>query len=186
MSDAGGIEIRMVQSEISDSDRTRFEALLAGNAQRIWQAAVKISTTRADAEDLFQETFLRAWRGIRKFRGEAEISTWLFRILINAEHDRRRKRHPPPRQAATPAGRKVDPAEALARREILDRVLTAVGRLPRRQRQSLLLRARAGLGIKEISEVMEIKPAAVKSHLAAARRKLLRQFGREVKEWGLG
>jgi RNA polymerase sigma-70 factor (ECF subfamily) len=178
-------EISPAGDRASEGDRTAFSRGVDRHAPGIWRLARRLAASRADAEDLFQETFLRAWRGIRRFRGEAGLSTWLTRILLNVELDRRRRNRV--RSAAPPrrTGPGPDPADQLARREWLDRVLEFVDGLPRRQRECLLLRARAGLPIREVAEMMRIRPAAVKAHLVQARRKLLRRFGREAKEWGL-
>ena len=164
-------------------DRSMFDRWAREHTPTLLRLAVKLTETRSDAEDLVQETFLRAWKGLGKFRGDAEPRTWLYRILVNASHRiRKRARRPvldPPRK------RVADPAEAFGRRELLGRVLEAVDSLPRRQRETLLLRASAGLSYRQISLAMSIKQTAVKSHLVQARRKLLRRFGREAMEWGI-
>lgn len=163
--------------------RDAFERLVAEHSDAVWRLALRLAPNRIDAEDLYQEAFLRAWRGIGRFRGEARFGTWITRILVNIAVDRIRRAPPPP--AAPPAPRAVDPADGLACRDLLGRVLSAVAELPRRQRESLLLRARGGLSVAEIARTMKIRPAAVKSHLVAARKKLVAKFGREAAEWGL-
>lgn len=169
-------------TRIEDGHRAVFGRAVAECSPAVWRLARRLAATRADAEDLFQETFLRAWRGIRRFRGDAAISTWLTRILLNVAHDRRRRARPLPTAVAPPAPTGADPADGLARRELLGRVLAAIDRLPRRQRECLLLKARGGLAVREVAEVLGIGEAAVKSHLLAARKKLVRKFGREVDE----
>jgi RNA polymerase sigma-70 factor (ECF subfamily) len=143
-------------------------------------------TGRADAaDDLTQETFLRAWKGIRSFRGESTVRTWLIRILLNIAGERARRKRTVLLAIEVDDGRTADPGEDLARRDLVGRLLTAVDALPRRQREALLLRVRGGLSHREIAEVMKIKPGVVKLHLVAARKRLRKRFGTEIEEWGL-
>ena len=173
------IPARSLGGEAHREDREEFERLVAGHSAAIYRLALRITGSPADAEDLVQETFLRAWRGIRRFRGEARFRTWLTRILLNANANRRRSlaRPAPPEPPPGPNG---DPAEATARRDLLGRVLDAVHSLPRRQRETILLRARAGLSVAEVAEVLGIGKGVVKVHLSRARRKLVRRFGSEI------
>ena len=112
--------------------------------------------------------------------------TWLFRILLNACNDRRRRnllrRRERPAERALP----VDPARRTARRELVDRVFDAVDELPRRQRECLLLRVRAGLAYAEIASLLEIGVGSVKSHLVQGRRALVHRFGRGARRMSRG
>ena len=173
------IPARSLGGEARREERAEFERLVTCHSASIYRLALRLTESPADAEDLVQETFLRAWRGIRRFRGESRYRTWLVRILLNAAANRRRAlgRAAPPEPPPGPNG---DPAEATVRRELLRRVLDAVQALPRRQRETILLRARGGLSLDEIAEVLGIGKGVVKVHLHRARRKLLRRFGPEI------
>lgn len=162
--------------------RTEFAAVAREHGPGIFGLALRFTSRREDAEDLLQETFLKAWKGLGRFRGKSEVRTWLIRILVNAARDRFRRR-PPPRVLQEAPSSRTDPAEGLSRKELLGRVMTVIQGLPRRQREALLLRARGGLPYREIAEVMGIRVGAVKAHLVQARRKLVRICGREVAEW---
>lgn len=169
----------------AEESRDRFDRLVKEHGPAVYRLAARLSPCREDAEDLLQETFLRAFKGLARFRGDSSPRTWLYRILLNLSRSRRR---PPPagrgaeEQAAPSAG---DPARTTARRDLVARLLAAIGRLPRRQREAILLRVRGGLSYGEIAEVMGIRKGAVKAHLVQARRKLLARFGEEVAEWGI-
>lgn len=162
--------------------RGDFARMARDHATSIYSLAIRLTGNRADAEDLVQETFLKAWRGIGDFEGRSRPRTWLVRILLNTARDRAR-RAPAARLADEPAAAGIgDTGDRVARRETLGRVLDAVSDLPPRQREVLLLRARGGLSYREIAEVLGIGEGAVKTHLVTARRKLLRRFGREAAE----
>jgi RNA polymerase sigma-70 factor (ECF subfamily) len=156
--------------------RELFDACVREHGACLHRLAFRLTGRGADAEDLVQEALLRGWRGIASFRGEAALSTWLFRIVLNLGRRRRRD----PRALPEDLAGRADPIDGLVRRELLGRVMAEVDRLPRRQREALLLRASAGLGYREIAGVMRITEVAVKSHLAQARRRILDRFPGEV------
>lgn len=162
-----------------------FTRIARDQAAGIFRLAFRLTGSEADAEDLTQETFLRAWRGLRSFRGDSRVRTWLIRILLNAATDRSRRRRTMRLTVEARDARGAEPADDLARRDFVRRVLAAVHGLPRRQREAMLLRVRGELSYRDIGEVMGIRPAVVKLHLAAARKRLAEKFGREIEEWGL-
>lgn len=164
--------------------RAAFQRLVREHLVVLHGLARRLGPEPADAEDLVQETLLRAWRSLRRFRSESDPRTWLYRILVNASRDRWRRqakalrRASPPRSARDPEGRAIE-------RDAVARVLAAVDTLPRRQRECLLLRVRAGLTHREIAALLSIQEGVVKLHLVHARKKLRRRFGAEVREWGI-
>jgi RNA polymerase sigma-70 factor (ECF subfamily) len=131
-----------------------------------------------DAEDLVQETLLRAWNGLERFERRSSVNTWLYRIATNACLDEleRRPRRPEPVQpfpdarleeAASPV---VDPAARYALREGMELAfLTAIQRLPGRQRAVLILRDVLGWTAPEAAELLDSTVAAVNSALQRAR-----------------
>ncbi len=164
--------------------RVAFQRLVREHLVVLHGLARRLGPTPADAEDLVQETLLRAWRALGRFRSDADPKTWLYRILVNASRDRWRRRAKamrrahPPRPAPDPEGTTIE-------RDAVARVLAAVDTLPRRQRECLLLRVRAGLTHREIATLLGIRAGVVKLHLVHARKKLHRHFGEEVREWGI-
>lgn len=138
--------------------------------------------SRQDAEDLVQETLLRAWRSFDGFEGRAAVSTWLYRIATNACLDEiaRRPRRPEPlidpypdalaAEAAAAGTPIADPEARYAQREGLElALLTAIQRLPGRQRAVLILRDVLGWSGAETAALLETSVAAVNGALQRAR-----------------
>lgn len=138
--------------------------------------------SRHDAEDLVQETLLRAWRSLERFERRARVSTWLYRIATNAcldEIERRPRRaeavavdpFPDERLAAAAlVAPVVDPAARYALREGMElALLTAIQRLPGRQRAVLILRDVLGWTGPEVAELLDTTVAAVNGALQRAR-----------------
>jgi RNA polymerase sigma-70 factor (ECF subfamily) len=126
------------------------------------------------AEELTQETFLRACVGLISFRGDSSVATWLFRIARNAYLNSLRR--PSPARIDTDellaipdAGGEGDPAGRYAAQEQRTLIGIALGQLPEKQRSILLLRDSEGLSYAEIADVLEISLAAVKVNLFRAR-----------------
>ncbi len=163
-----------------------FSRVARDHTAGIYRLAFRMTGREADADDLVQETFLRAWRGLGSFRGDSRVRTWLIRILLNAATDRSRRKRMALLTRETHDERGTEPADDLARRDLVHRVLVAVHALPKRQREAMLLRVRGELSYRDIGEVMGIRPAVVKLHLIAARKRLAAKFGAEIEEWGLG
>jgi RNA polymerase sigma-70 factor (ECF subfamily) len=126
------------------------------------------------AEELTQETFLRACAGLIGFRGESSVATWLFRIARNAYLSGLRR--PSPAHIDTDellaipdVGGEGDPAGRYAAQEQRTLIGIALGQLPEKQRSILLLRDSEGLSYAEIADVLEISLSAVKVNLFRAR-----------------
>jgi len=174
--------ISEVAENAAEGGRVEFDRLVTEHYPAVWRLARRLAGNQSDAEDLVQETFLKALKGIAKLKKQASGRGWLFRILVNVWRDRYRRSRPTV-PLTDPAGAAADPAAKLARRDLLERVLGAIRGLPRRQREALLLRVRGGLSTIEVAKAMGIRKGAVKSHLVQARKKLLRGFKEEIEGW---
>jgi RNA polymerase sigma-70 factor (ECF subfamily) len=160
---------------------------------RVFNILVRFCGSADEAEDLAQETFLRAYRALGAFRSGSKFYTWLFRIAMNAAFSRRRrdarlKGHETASldapgdpagntQAlrdvvADPAGR--DPAAELERKQLRQRIHDGVQQLDPDYRSILLLRDIEGLDYDTIADTLAISRAAVKSRLHRARLELAR------------
>jgi len=139
-----------------------------------------ISRTVSDrslVEDLAQDVFVRVHRGLRSFRGDARLSTWMCRIAINVCADARQRA---PREVsldAAPAGTPPPPAAivvdpAFAGLELRDRVAKAMARLSDRSRLVLTLHYFAGRGYEEIAEALDVPLGTVKTQLHRAKQEL--------------
>lgn len=128
-----------------------------------------------DALDLTQETFLGIYRGLKGFRGDARLSTWVFRIARTTWLKRLRSRSTGKRAGIEVPAETVEPAGQLdsmlddERRRQLDR---AVRRLPEQMRRALLLRIAHDLKYRQIAEEMDVSIDTVKAHLFQARQRL--------------
>lgn len=163
-------------------EREAFEALVRRHQTRIVNYAMAIVKDPADAEDVAQETFIRAYRSLARFRGDSSFKTWLYTIATNAARtglERRGRRGRvedgslddeagPLAAADVPAG-DADAETALVRREAIDRALAA---LPPDLRVAVVLRDVEGLDYKEIAAATGAPIGTVESRIFRARRRL--------------
>lgn len=145
-------------------------------------------TSLDDALDLAQETFLQAYRGLDRFRGEASAKTWLFSIARNVWLSALRSRaaakrdgvrvpldeaHLPVAAGERSAGREgSQPLAGVLQRERVEQLREALAALPPQMRQCVMLRLFQGLRYREIAAVLRIAEATVKNHLFQAKRRL--------------
>ena len=149
----------------------------------VWRLARRLTTSEEEALDTTQEIFLRVWRGLPGFRGEAKLSTWVFQIAWNYLRAHRRKMGRTLQiigEDMTAAQELVDSAvdtgpdpERRARAtELLDRVERALQRLPEHYRAVVWLRDGEDLSYQEISDALDVPIGTVRSRLARAREAL--------------
>jgi RNA polymerase sigma factor (sigma-70 family) len=158
----------------ANGDPIAARALTLRFAPRALGFAARMLGDRTEAEDVAQEAMLRLWRIAPDWRqGEAKVSTWLYRVVSNLCTDRLRRRRPATLDEA-PEAEDGTPG-VVARMMAADRAQaleTALGALPDRQRQAVVLRHLEGLGNPEIAEVMDIGVEAVESLVARGKRGL--------------
>jgi RNA polymerase sigma-70 factor (ECF subfamily) len=154
--------------------------LLEAWVPRVYRFALRLTDDPHAADDLTQETFLRAWRHRGRLRDPRAARVWLFRITANLWRDRLRRGRSPVARAGplpdTAPGRAEPPERLAAGREELGRALAALAALPPRQREVLYLSACEGLTPAEIAAVLGISPAAAKASLSLARKTMRRQL----------
>jgi RNA polymerase sigma-70 factor (ECF subfamily) len=131
----------------------------------------------AEAEDVAQEVMVRMWRIAGQWRsGEAQLSTWLYRVTLNLCTDRQRSARRRPTEAldlvAEPADARPDTEAVLMQRERVVALEAALATLPDRQRQAVVLRHIEGLTNPEISQIMGVGVEAVESLTARGKRAL--------------
>lgn len=174
-------------------DATAFELIMRRHNRMMFRAARAILRDDGEAEDAVQEAYVRAYRALAGFRGEARLSTWLTRIAVNEALGRRRQRRESPLAdvppddvaAALPQGSPTTPEEASMRKELGEVLEAAVDRLPESYRTVLMLRAVEGLSERDTADILGIAVPLVKVRLFRARR-LLRQALESRFESGLG
>jgi len=161
-----------------DGDRDAFEELVRRTYTDTFTLARRLTGNDEDARDVTQDTYLRAWRGIGKFRGDAQFSTWLYRITANTANThlrkRRRTRAEPLDEFNDPPERRGEshPAAVVEAADLLERVSAAIDELPEKLRQVVVLRDVYGLSHESIGEELDISVTAAKVRLHRARRKL--------------
>ena len=155
-----------------------FHELYEAHSEAIYNVCLRIVGSREEAEDLTQETFLAAYRGIDRFREASRIATWLYRIATNLSlnHQRRRKilrwLSLEALTGEAPASAQVPP-DAAAQMEERERMLwRAIGGLPDRQRAAIILNRFEGLSHVETAEAMACSISSVESLLHRAKREL--------------
>jgi RNA polymerase sigma-70 factor (ECF subfamily) len=156
-------------------DMAAFEALAGAHADRLYAVALRFLGDGAEAEDVLQETLLRAWRGIRAFEGRAMVFTWLYRIAVNESNralDRRRRRASVAVDAEAidvPAPSSDGPVSQAERRELREALDAAISQLSAPCRTALVLRDVEGFSTREAAEIAGVGEAAFKSRLHQAR-----------------
>jgi RNA polymerase sigma-70 factor (ECF subfamily) len=163
-------------------DEDAFERIVELHSERVYGALRRFGLGPGDAEEVAQEVFLRAWRGLGRFEGRAQLSTWLYRIAFN-EAQRRLARGEPAPLGQTRGGEE-DPLDAipdspaeqpdalLAGREFEQMLERALAELPLELRAAVVLRDLEGLSTAEAAGAVGVREAAFKSRLHRGRMQL--------------
>ena len=158
-------------------DPDAFGELFRRHRDRMWAVAVRTCGDREMAADAVQDGFLAAFRRADSFRGEAAVTTWLHRIVVNACLDRLRRRRPttplPEYDSLDLADRRDDHAST----ESAIDVRAALAQLPEGQRLALVLVDMHGLGVTEAAQVLGVAEGTVKSRCARGRAALAELLG---------
>lgn len=172
-------------SSRNESEQTKIlRQLVEQHSQDVFRLAWRMVGNESDAEEVVQETFLRAWRGLDRFRGQASQSTWLYRIATNCALDllRKRKRQdvaePVSLEDSAPDD-KPDPEKRFYHGQIRQKVERVMDKMAPKERSAFALRHFAECSVKEISDILGIKPNAVKQAIFRAVGKL--RAGLELK-----
>ena len=170
---------------LRDGDRVEFARLVEEYSPMIYLLGLKMLNNPQDAEDILQETFIKAYKHIDKFDGRSSVSTWLYRIAINEALMSLRKKRPDTVSFDVPSIFETEPQEplqivdwcCLPEEEFLSaesriRLDEAAERLPDSLRVVFVLRDIEGLSTRETAEVLDISEMAVKTRLSRARLRL--------------
>lgn len=186
MTPAAAIVDEELAARAAAGDTAAFEALVTRHEGRVYRLAYRLTGSDADAQDVLQDAFLAAYRGLASFRGAARFTTWLYRIATNAAlmHRRARRRRPTesleeflPRfdedgQHAPEAAelRAASQAEALLDGKLLaEEARSALERLPDLYREAFVLRDLEELETSEVAELLGVDAATVRQRVHRAR-----------------
>jgi RNA polymerase sigma-70 factor (ECF subfamily) len=166
-------------------DEAAVRAIMQANNRRLYRLARGILRNDGEAEDVVQETYVRAFTHLESFRGDSSLATWLSRIAMNEALGRLRRQRPNvdidrlapgaleaqiiqfPLSAAV-----EDPEKSMAQREIQHVVEHAIDELPEAFRIVFITRVIEGMNVEETAEILDIKPETVKTRLHRARAML--------------
>ena len=181
---------------IRAGDMAAYNVMVIRHYDRIFSRVLQLLNNKQDAEEVTQDAFIRAHRGLENFRGDASFSTWLYQIATNLAHNRywywfRRKRDQsisldqPQCEDGSLTLENVmpcadeNPAEAVVTQEFVDRVSTCMQYLNDKHKEVLILRNVNNLTYDEIAQQLDISVGTVKSRIARARESLRGLLGED-------
>lgn len=174
------LDLELVK-RVQSGDKTAFDVLVRKYQHRIGAVIGRFVHDYAESQDIAQETFIRAYRALNSFRGDAQFYTWLYRIAVNTakNHLVSMKRRPPTSDVDADDAEHYEgayrmhdsdtPEHELLREEIARTVSEVVAALPEELRQAITLREMEGLSYEEISETMDCPIGTVRSRIFRAR-----------------
>ena len=187
---------RLLVDRFRGGDAGAFEQLVTRYWDRIYGMVHQLLRNQQDAEEVTQDAFIRAHRGLVNFRGDSAFSTWLYQIATNLARNRywywwRRKRDKSISFDAPVSGdndttlaelipaEQETPEDATVTKEFVTRIAECMDNLNEKHREILVLRNVRNLAYEEIAEILGISVGTVKSRIARARESLREQLGEE-------
>jgi RNA polymerase sigma-70 factor (ECF subfamily) len=162
-------------------EEAAVRAIMTANNRRLYRLARGILRNDGEAEDVVQETYVRAFTHLADFRADSSLSTWLARIAMNEALGRLRQRRPTVELTSLPQGAleaqiipfplapTEDPEKSMAQRQIREVVEAAIDELPEAFRLVFITRVIEGMNVEETAEILSLKPETVKTRLHRAR-----------------
>ncbi|WP_196158397.1 RNA polymerase sigma factor [Reinekea sp. G2M2-21] len=171
-------------------DSHAFERLVGPLTERMLSVAQGLAGQPGDADEIFQEAMLKAYRGLPRFRQDSQFSTWLYRIVLNTAHSHARK---PTSILARliakstlndefdveqlgAAAEHSNPEQQLAQQQTSRAIQQAVQRLSKQERQAFVLCHQQDMKIQEAAQIMDCTDGAIKSYLSRSREKIRDQL----------
>jgi len=179
-----------------NNDLQAFRKIMDQYKQTVYRIAYDMTGNRHDAEDVCQEVFLKAYRSLHQFRGTAKLSTWLYRITVNACYDHRSRKSfsaMKPRDDLEQQGEQTpmfhddshQPDQSAEARIMQEHIEQALEKLSPRERSIFVLRHYNDLPLKEIAGILKISEGTVKSLLFRALKRLQKELAFYRSELGL-
>lgn len=166
-----------------DGRREAFDAIVERHRRIVYQVCYRFVSNHEDASDLSQESFVRAWRGLKTFKGQSALSTWLYRIAVNVCLNRVSAKTLPsdPLESTDHfEDTRIEGAQsALIREERAVTVRKAIAALPKKQRATLILRTYHELSHQQIADILGSSVGATKANFFHALANLKKLLGNE-------
>lgn len=177
-------DLELVQ-EVRNGRRQAFTELMRRYQQRVYWSARRIVGTHDEADDIAQETFIKAYLALGDFRGDASFFTWLYRIAVNLSLNAVRKKQVLNYLRESSVLRRVlpleeDPAQQTEFHELQSRLEAAVAKLPEKQRAVFVLRYYDELSYDDIAQVLKTSVGGLKANYFHALKKIQRHLKDEV------
>ncbi|MGH3065684.1 MAG: RNA polymerase sigma factor [Gaiellaceae bacterium] len=159
-----------------EGDLDAFAEIVRRHERRLRTVLMRVLDDQRDVEEAVQDAFVQAWRSLDRYRAEAALFTWLYRIGVNAALARtRRKVHPTtdldslPSERAAHVSPEVRPDAVAEAHDLRARILAALATLPFEHREAVVLRDVAGLSNEEVAAALDLSVAAAKSRIHRGR-----------------
>lgn len=171
-----------LMAQVAGGDAGAFRRLMDRHVDGAYRLARRVAGSRADAEDVVQEAFLKVWSRAGSWKpGGARFSTWLWRVVLNQSLDSRPdRRQAPLEEAAEPRDMRPDAAEAIAGRQEEMLIERSIAGLPERQRAALSLIYGEGASNAEAAEALGISVGALEQLLVRAKKTLRERMKEET------
>lgn len=176
-------EVRVSEADVTlirrarTGDRDAFDALVRLHFERVHTLMFRMTKNHEDAEDLAQESFVRAYGALASFREDATFSTWVQRIAVHLAiaHQKKRVRrgHELPIEDAEPA---TEGSDSVGRCELVQALSRALDELPPRLRAAIVLRSLEERDYDEMAGLLGVRPATARTHVMQARKHIVRRL----------
>jgi RNA polymerase sigma-70 factor, ECF subfamily len=175
------VEDRELVGRAREGDVEAFAEIVRRYELRVRSVLVRLLDDRRDVEEAVQDSFLRAWRSLDRFRGDSALFTWLYRIAVNEALMRLRRKQLPLSELdegleAAPSTASTDPAVAAEGSDLHAFLAARIRSLPFEYRAPLVLRDVVDLSNQEVAEVLELSVPAAKSRIHRARMQIREQL----------
>ncbi len=165
-------------------DRAAFDEIVTLHRRTVYTVARRLLRKHEDADEAAQVAFVRAWNARARFRGDAQLKTWLTRIVLNVSKSMlsaRAAAHALPDESGWTDSPCTDPGVRIDRVRLRHELRRAVGGLPTRQQEVVMLKVYEDLTYREVAEILELSEGAVKAHLHQAVSNLKRDLAESRK-----
>ncbi len=161
-----------------------FARLVRCHSDLVYRVALRVLGDEEEARDASQEAWIRAWRGLDRFKGESAFTTWLYRITVNACLNHRRDKRPVEHVELCEETLHLpdlsgDPQAEISNREMVAQVELCLREIRAEHRAALVLRHVEGLGYPEIADILEVPQATARAWVSRGRAEMVLKLTRE-------